>query len=148
MGPARRALLLANLAVLAALPLAWAAPLMRAGLLPFFGLSEISILSGIAALFGTAPGLACLVALFALVAPAAKSLAMILLLLGRAPGWLLTPVQWLGRLAMADIFLVALYIVLAKGIGMGRVEPAWGLWLFTTLVLASLALSHLVPRRP
>ena len=28
----------------------------------------------------------------------------------------------LGKLAMADIFLIALYVVLAKGVGVGRVE--------------------------
>jgi hypothetical protein len=42
---------------------------------------------------------------------------------------------------MADIFLIALYIVIARGVGVGRVETAWGLYLFTAAVLASLALS-------
>jgi uncharacterized paraquat-inducible protein A len=56
-------------------------------------------------------------------------------------------VQWLGRLAMADIFLIAIYIVLVKGVGVGRVETAWGLYLFTLAVLASLVLSHMTERR-
>ena len=47
---------------------------------------------------------------------------------------------------MADIFLIAIYIVLAKGVGVGRVETGWGLYLFTFCVLASLAISHLTPR--
>jgi len=47
----------------------------------------------------------------------------------------------LGKLAMADIFLIALYIVVAKGIGVGRVETAWGLYLFTACILASIAIS-------
>ena len=38
------------------------------------------------------------------------------------------------------MFLVALYIVLAKGIGLATIEVAWGLWLFTACVLASLGL--------
>ncbi len=42
---------------------------------------------------------------------------------------------------MADVFLIAIYITVAKGIGVGRLEVAWGLYLFTACVLASLALS-------
>ena len=42
---------------------------------------------------------------------------------------------------MADVFLIAIYITLARGVGLGRVEPAWGLWLFTGCVLASFAIS-------
>ena len=47
----------------------------------------------------------------------------------------------LGKLAMADIFLIALYITIAKGIGLGRIETAWGLYLFTGCILASLGIS-------
>ncbi len=47
----------------------------------------------------------------------------------------------LGKLAMADIFLIALYVTLAKGIGVGRIEVAWGLYLFTACILASLWIS-------
>ncbi len=39
---------------------------------------------------------------------------------------------------MADVFLVALYIVIVKGVGIGHVSTAWGLWLFTGCVLASI----------
>ena len=42
---------------------------------------------------------------------------------------------------MADVFLLALYIVLIKGVGVGHVETAWGLYLFTGLVLVSLFLA-------
>ncbi|WP_126975998.1 paraquat-inducible protein A [Frigidibacter oleivorans] len=138
----------ANLSLLLLFPLAWAAPLMRAGLLPVFGLSEISVLSGLASLWRDSPALALLVAFFALVAPYAKVAGLALVLAGRAPPALLPALKALGRLAMADIFLIALYIVLARGVGVGRIEVAWGLWLFTACVLGSLALSHLAARRP
>ena len=46
---------------------------------------------------------------------------------------------------MADIFLVALYIIAAKGIGIGYVETAWGLWLFTACILLSLLATYLTP---
>jgi len=134
----------ANLSLLVLFPLAWFAPLMRAGLLPLFGLSEISVVSGIAALWGEAPFLALLVALFAMVAPYVKTVTLTAVQigwLGHKPVWLI----WLGRLAMADVFLIALYIVAIKGVGLGRVEVGWGLYLFTALVLASLALTYLTP---
>jgi uncharacterized paraquat-inducible protein A len=142
-----RLLIAANLALLVVFPIAWSAPLMRAGLLPLFGLSEITVLSGLAALWDSDRALAVIVALFAIVAPYAKTLALAGVQLGVLPARLLGPVQWLGRLAMADIFLIAIYIVVVKGVGVGRVETAWGLYLFTGAVLASLALSHLTERR-
>jgi uncharacterized paraquat-inducible protein A len=53
----------------------------------------------------------------------------------------------MGKLAMADVFLIALYIVIVKGIGLATVETAWGLWLFTGCVLFSLFLSWRAGRR-
>ena len=138
---ALRLLLACNLALLVLFPVAWSAPLMRAGLLPLFGLDEISILSGLSALWrGGEAALAILVALFALAAPIAKTVLLALVHLSRAPTRLLPALQLLGKLAMADVFLIAVYVTLAKGIAMGRVETAWGLWLFTGCVLASLAI--------
>ena len=139
------ALKAANLVLLALFPVAWFAPLLRAGLLPFFGMDEISVISGLSVLWEEEPPLALLVALFALVAPVAKSLALAVVQWG-GPRRLLHAVHILGRLAMADIFLIALYIVAAKGVGVGRVETAWGLWLFTACVLGSLLVAHLTER--
>jgi len=56
---------------------------------------------------------------------------------------LLPAITLMGKLAMADIFLIALYIVLAKGVGVGRLETGWGLYAFTGCVLVSLACSYL-----
>jgi uncharacterized paraquat-inducible protein A len=139
------ALKAANLLLLALFPVAWFAPLLRAGLLPFFGMDEISVISGLSVLVEEAPLLAALVALFALVAPMAKSAALAVVQFG-GPRGLMRLVHLLGRLAMADIFLIALYIVAAKGVGVGRVETAWGLWLFTACVLGSLLVAHLTER--
>ncbi|MEM1273815.1 MAG: paraquat-inducible protein A [Pseudomonadota bacterium] len=136
-----RALLIANLSLVVIFPLAWFAPLMRAGLLPLFGLDEISVLSGIAALWEDEKALAILVALLALVAPMAKTLALALVHLGRLGTQALGPIAVLGKLAMADIFLIAVYIAIAQGLSIGRVETAWGLWLFTGAVLASYAIA-------
>lgn len=142
-----KALIAANLCLLIAFPVSWMAPLMRAGLLPFFGLSEISILSGLGSLWGDAEyALAALVALFALVSPMVKTIVLTLIHLSRAPARLLPALEIAGKLAMADVFLIAVYITLAKGLAVGRVETAWGLWLFTACVLVSLGISMLTKR--
>lgn len=141
------ALVVANLALLVLFPLAWFAPLMRAGMLPLFGMEEISVVSGLQTLWVADVFLALAVTFFALFAPYLKTLGIALLqfrlLDRRALPW----VTWLGKLAMADIFLIALYIVIAKGIGVGRVETAWGLYLFTGCIIASLGISLAWTRR-
>ncbi|RHZ98046.1 paraquat-inducible membrane protein A [Cereibacter sphaeroides] len=137
----------ANLALLLLFPVAWFAPLMRAGMLPLFGLSEISVVSGLQSLWSTDVGLALLVTFFAIFAPYLKTIGLALLHAGLLSPRVLPALHLLGRLAMADIFLIALYIVLIKGVGLATVETAWGLWLFTGCIVASLALSFLTPAR-
>jgi uncharacterized paraquat-inducible protein A len=137
----------ANLCLLVLFPIAWFAPLLRAGLLPFFDLDAISMLTGLQALWAKDIFLALLVTFFALIAPMAKVAGVALVQFGLASPRLLPALQVMGRLAMADIFLIALYIVLAKGVGVGRIETGWGLYLFTLCVAASFAISMLDARR-
>ena len=138
---------LANLALLFLFPLAWFAPLMRAGLLPLFGLDEISVITGLQSLWGTDVILALIVTTFAIFAPWLKTLGLALIHFNLASPKLLPALHIMGRLAMADIFLIALYIVLVKGIGLATVEVAWGLYFFTALILASLAISILTAKQ-
>ena len=133
----------ANLALLILFPIAWFAPLLRAGLLPLFGLSEISVISGLQSLWGSDVFLALLVTFFALFAPYVKTLGLALVQFDLLDRKVLPALTALGNLAMADIFLIALYIVLAKGVGVGTVEVAWGLYLFTACILTSLGISLL-----
>jgi paraquat-inducible protein A len=142
-----RPLPLANLALLILFPLSWFAPLMRAGVLPLFGLSEISVISGLQALWGTDVLLALLVTVFALFAPYLKTIALALIHAHLLSPRLLPALHVLGKLAMADVFLIALYIVVIKGVGLARVEVAWGLYFFTGCILASLVLSVMAGRR-
>ncbi len=139
-------LLIANLATLVLYPLAWTAPLMRAGWLPYFTGEEISLISGIHALWRSDAALAALFTLFAVAFPVGKGLALALVQAGRFGRSALPAIELLGRLSMADVFLVALYIVVVKGVGIGHVSTAWGLWLFTALVLASMAVSFATAR--
>lgn len=137
-----------NLSLLVLYPLAWAAPLMRAGLLPLFGLSEISVLTGLQSLWGTDILLALIVTLFALVVPYVKTIGLALVQFGLLSRRALPTLSILGKLAMADVFLIALYITIVKGIGIGRIETAWGLYLFTACILLSLLISIAEARKP
>ncbi len=135
-----------NLILLIAFPIAWFAPLLRAGLLPLFGLSEISVISGLQSLWGSDVFLALLVTVFALFAPYLKTMGLALVQFKLLDQRVMPVLHILGKLAMADIFLVTLYIVVIKGVGVGKVETGWGLYLFSACILASLALSYFSDR--
>ena len=134
-----------NLALLVLFPVAWFAPLLRAALLPWFGMDEISVVSGLQSLWDTDPALALLVTFLAIFAPYAKTIGLALIHWDLLKPSVLPVLNVLGKLAMADVFLVALYVVLAKGIGHATIETAWGLYLFTGCILLSLAISHKTP---
>jgi len=136
----------ANLTLLILFPIAWFAPLLRAGLLPLFGLSEISVISGLQSLWDSDVFLALLVTFFALFAPYMKTIGLALIHFGLMRRKTLPALQILGKLAMADIFLVALYITISKGIGVGKIETAWGLYLFTACILASILFGYLTEK--
>jgi len=137
---------IANLSLLILFPIAWFAPLMRAGLLPIFGLSEISVISGMQALWDSDVALALLVTAFALFAPYLKTIGLALVHFNLLKDKTLPALSWIGKLAMADVFLIALYIVVIKGVGFGRIETGWGLYMFTACILASIAISALTPK--
>lgn len=137
-----------NLCLLILFPIAWFAPLMRAAVLPIFGMEEISVITGLQALWGSDAVLALVVAFLAVFAPMAKVVGVALVDFGLLAPRVMPVLRWMGKLAMADVFLLAIYIVLIKGAGMVTVETAWGLYLFTGCILASLALSHRGPAGP
>jgi paraquat-inducible protein A len=131
----------ANLCLLIAFPIAWFAPLLRAALLPIFGMDEISVITGLQSLWGTDAGLALLVTFLAVFAPFAKTVGLALVQFDLLDRKALPVLHILGKLAMADVFLIALYVVIVKGAGYVTIETAWGLYLFTGCILASLAIS-------
>jgi uncharacterized paraquat-inducible protein A len=138
---------LANLALLILYPIAWFAPLLRAGLLPIFGLSEISVLTGLQSLWDSDIVLALVVTIFALFAPYLKTIGLALVQFRLLDARSLPVLNILGKLAMADVFLIALYITLAKGISYATIEVAWGMYLFTACILASIILSIVTDRQ-
>ena len=143
-----------NLGLAICFPIAWFAPLIRTGLLPeiptpwwlggnWFSPESISVISGVQALWGSDVFLAIAVTFFALVAPMLKCLGLALIdydLLSKKTKPVL---RVLGKLAMADIFILSLFVVIFKGLGIGSIEIAWGLYLFTGCVIVSMVLSLL-----
>lgn len=150
---------LLNLSLLVAFPIAWFAPLIRTGLVPewqmpswlggstLFEADTITVISGLQKLWATDVFLAIAVTFFALVAPILKCVGLALIHFNLLSAATQPVIAALGKLAMADIFILALYVVIAKGIGIGTIEIAWGLYLFTGAVIVSLILS-LITRKP
>lgn len=95
-------------------------------------------MTGLRSLWDTDVFLALIVALFALAAPVVKTIGFALLHWRLIDPQFAPALRLMGKLAMADIFLIAIYITIAKGIGVGRLEVAWGLYLFTACILASI----------
>jgi uncharacterized paraquat-inducible protein A len=127
-----------NLALLILFPIAWFAPLLRAAILPIFGMDEISVITGLQSLWESDAALALLVTFLAVFAPYAKTIGLALLHWNLLSPRTLPVLDILGKLAMADVFLIAIYIVIVKGAGMVTIEVAWGLYLFTACILASI----------
>ena len=137
----------ANFALLIVYPVAWTAPLARTSLTGWFEGNAISILNAIVSLSDVDPVLAGLVALFGIAIPYAKTLALAAIQFRIFSPRALPLLEALGKLAMADVFLIAMTIVIIKGVGYGHVETAWGLYLFIACVLSSMLISHLTGRR-
>jgi paraquat-inducible protein A len=132
-----------NLALLILFPIAWFAPLLRAALLPIFGMDEVSVITGLQSLWESDAALALLVTFLAVFAPYAKTIGLALLHWNLLSPRTLPVLDILGKLAMADVFLIALYIVIVKGAGMVTIEVAWGMYLFTACILASILVAYL-----
>ena len=140
-----KVLIAANTLLLILFPLSWFAPLMRAGLLPLFGLNEISLWSGIASLWQSDVLLALVVIIFAIIAPISKTLGLLLIQLRIMAPTALPLIGALGKFAMADVFLIALYIVLGKVRALGGLNRL-GDYIFSRLQSSPHCASPLQPR--
>lgn len=127
-----------NLALIGLFPLAWNAPLARAEVMWIWSAEEITVFSGIVELYDEDLFLCALVVLFAVVAPYVKTLALVYAQFSDTitAARILPYIEFLGRLAMMDVFILAFYVILYRGVA--DVQIGWGLYLFTGLVLASI----------
>ena len=132
----------ANLVLLVLFPIAWFAPLLRAALLPIVGMDEISVITGLQSLWSSDASLALLVTFLAIFVPFGKTIGQALIHFDLLAPRAQPALNILGKLAMADVFLIALYVVIVKGAGYVTIEVAWGMYLFTGCILASLVVSY------
>ncbi len=148
-----------NLATLVLYIVSWFMPLLSAGLfrqitiplpwldpLTLFAPDTITVISGLQALWAQSTVLALIVSFAALFAPVVKVLGLFLMQARLLSPALAPVLAWIGKFAMADVFLVALYILVFKGLGAGEVQVKWGLYLFTACILASIILTALSER--
>jgi paraquat-inducible protein A len=145
-----RPALIALTALLAVLfPVAWFAPLMTVKVRLAFWAdgTDLTLISTLQSLWFEDAVLGLLLTFAAIVAPTVKVLGTALVLLH-----LLSPrvqgVLWhIGRFAMADVFLIAVYVAMFKGLDGGTITIGWGLHLFTACVIGSLLLSLATERK-
>ncbi len=133
---------------LIALPFTWFLPLFRTELLVFLD-NEVTVIGAARTLLKADLMLFAVIVLFGMVVPVAK-------LTGLLYAWAILPREmartWIGGLnkiskfSMLDIFLIAVTIVGLKGVGLGKVEIAYGLYAFAVVVLMILALSFWADR--
>lgn len=131
------------LAALALTPVTWWLPLFTARV-PFLWRQEVSIATGLVELWRLDLVLFAAVLLFSVLAPLAKGAALVWAWYRVPPtraGVWLHRLAILGKLAMAEIFLLAVIIVGLKGVGIGKVEVSWGLHAFAAVLLLSFAAS-------
>lgn len=135
-------------AALIALPFTWFLPLFRTELLVFLD-NEVTVIGAARTLFKADLLLFAVIVLFGMVVPVAK-------LAGLIYAWAIQPcakgrasigaLNKISKFSMLDIFLIAVTIVGLKGVGLGEVEIAYGLYAFAAVVLMILALSFWADR--
>lgn len=131
-----------------ALPATWVLPLFRTEFFYWFG-NEVSIIGAVRVLADTDWLLCAILVVFGLAMPVLKLAAMLL-------AWFWLPreraARWIGRaaklskLAMLDLLLVAISIVGFKGVGLGSVIVAPGLYAYAAVVLLVMSLGFWMER--
>jgi len=146
----------ANLALLVLFPVSWFMPLLRTGFMQpwnipwtdwtFFELDVVTVVTGLQALWAGSAGLALIVTFAAIFAPMLKTIGIALVQFDLLSPRLVPALGWIGKFAMADVFLLALYVLIFKGMGVGEVQVAWGLYLFTACIIASIIIAALTEK--
>lgn len=147
-----------NASLLIAYPISWFTPLFEVGLIeevkfdwrilgqeipPLFGLQQVSIITTVQTVWADDVFLAILITFFALVAPMLKIVGLLLMNLNLLSWGLKNFTHFLGKLAMADVFLIAFGCVIVKGINLGQLNILWGTYFFSMCVITSIFVSLL-----
>jgi paraquat-inducible protein A len=153
----QRCLRFANLFLIVLFPIAWFVPLLEIGLFDkikisveifnlqfpeLFGLKEVTVVTGIQSLWSEDKYLALLVTFFALFAPMAKTIGLSLVQYDLLSEAVKPVIHFIGKLAMADVFIIAITCILIKGVGIGKMDVLWGTYLFSFCVIMSTIISY------
>jgi uncharacterized paraquat-inducible protein A len=133
---------------LVALPISWHLPLFRTEWLVFLE-NDVTLLGAVRTLAATDLFLCAIVVLFGMAIPFMKLAALLY-------AWLAMPAEtaraWIdaigkvSKFAMLDVLLLALVIVGLKGVGMGKVSVAYGLYVYASVVMLVLLVSAWMQR--
>ncbi|MBL8905132.1 MAG: paraquat-inducible protein A [Rhizobiales bacterium] len=133
---------------LIALPFTWFLPLFRTELLIFLD-NEVTVIGAARTLYKADLLLFAVIVVFGMAVPAAKLATLLyawaMLPREKARGWI-GGLNKISKFSMLDIFLIAVTIVGLKGVGLGKVEIAHGLYAFAGVVLMILGLSFWADR--
>lgn len=134
--------------VLIGFPIAWFAPLfsLKVNLRFWADATEFSVISTLQILWNDDPFIALLVSFLALFAPVFKLFGIIFIETGLLSDRLKPALEIMGKLAMADVFLIALAIAMIKGLDGGTLNVLWGFWVFSGLILTSVMIGF-IPKR-
>ena len=138
----RNMVITAAAAVLLAFPPVWFLPLFTLDVSFRFwaDATEYTMISTLQTLWQADPALALLVSFLALFAPVVKLTGIILIQTGWLSPRALPGLSLMGRLAMADVFLIALAVAMIRGIDGAVLTIESGFWAFAGLVMASVVL--------
>ncbi len=134
---------------LAALPVTWTLPLFRTELFYVFG-DEVSVVGVVRALSATDPVLCAVVVAFGILAPVAKITGLIhawYWLPAERSGRRIALLAKVGKFSMLDVMLVAVAITAIKGVGIGSVVVAPGLYAYGGIVIGVMILSSWMQAR-
>jgi len=108
----------------------------------FISRNEIALANLAFDLFRTDKVLFVVVVIFGIVVPWCKSVVSCFYWYSASnPGERFEFLATLGKFGMLDVMLLAIFVVVFKGTGLGAIELRWGLYLYVSFVVASLCVS-------
>lgn len=132
-----------SLLILAVLPIVFFIPLLTTSLW-FFTRTNITLTHAISDLFRIDKFLFAIVVVFGVVFPFFKAIMSVLCWYHFEISTLerhLRVLSYIAKLSMLDVMLLAFFVVAFKGVGIGTVQVEYGLYVYASLVMASLFLN-------
>lgn len=132
-----------SLLIVASLPIVFFVPLLTTRFW-FFTQNNITLAHAISDLFRIDKFLFAIVVVFGVVFPFFKAIMSVLCWYHFELSTIercLEVLSYMAKLSMLDVMLLALFVVAFKGVGIGTVDVNYGLYVYASLVIASLLLN-------